>query len=132
MNFKPPEPLKAEVNITQLIDVVLLLLIFFMISTSFVVQPGLKIQLPEAEASEADGEPGKNILLTEDGEIYFEKGRVVMEDLPELFEESDAKELLIIKADKTVPHGVVVEVMDYAKGAGFQRLAIATTPKKDE
>lgn len=130
MNFSSGKRLRPELNVTSLVDVVLNLLIFFMISTSFVVQPGLKVLLPKAATAPEEGERGRSVIITRDGEIYFERGLVALSELPELFLHQQSKDLLIIRADERTQHGLVVRVMDLARQSGFQRLAIATTPKK--
>ena len=130
MNFSVKKNLIPELNITPLIDVILMLLIFFMISTSFVFQPGIMVKLPESGSSEVTTAQGAQVLITVDNQIYFERLRTSMDELEEHMRNHPDKTLLQIKADQTVTHGFVVEVMDRAKRAGFQRLAIATTPLK--
>ena len=117
------------------IDVVLLLLIFFMISSTFVVQPGIQVNLPKSTIAERREPEDVTLILTREKALYLNDRRVTVPELwgrlvdmyrrrPDL--------MLVIKADRQVPHGSVVEVMDIAKQAGVRRLAIATRPKKQE
>jgi len=131
MNFSKGNSIEPDLNITPLIDVILMLLIFFMISTSFVFQPGIMIKLPTSASSEVTTSQGGQVLVTNDGEIYFERIRATLGELEERMRLHPDKSVLLIKADQSVSHGLVVEVMDHAKRAGFERLAIATTPRTD-
>ncbi|MBN1354710.1 biopolymer transporter ExbD [bacterium] len=132
MNFTSGGSLKPELNITPLIDVVLMLLIFFMISTSFVFQPGLMIRLPSSDSSEVSASQGAQVIVTADGQIYFDRIRTSIGELEENMRRFEDKSVLMLKADSTVTHGRIVEVMDRAKRAGFDRLAIATSPLSGE
>jgi biopolymer transport protein ExbD len=131
MNFRREKRVAPDVNLISLVDVVLLLLIFFMISSSFVVQPGLRVQLPEVSGRSNEEERGRSVIITRDEAIYFEKGRVTLEELRMLLQRVDSKELLIVRADRDARHGIVVQVMDAAKRAGYAKLAIATSPREE-
>jgi len=120
-----------QVNITSLIDVVLLLLIFFMISTTFVTQPGIRIDLPKANTNIKNvAQESNTIIISADNRIYI--NRQEMNDIEQLrselvkLKQEQTSELIIIKADENVAHGIVVSVMDLAKTSGFSRIAIAT------
>lgn len=126
----------SPLNLTPLIDCVFLLLIFFMITTVFSTPPGLKVDLPKAAESDLPPEKDLNIIISKTGEMELNGEPVTLDDLDQRLRE--AKELyrskvLIIKADKDCLHGIVVDVMDAAKGVGIDELAIATDreePKK--
>ena len=133
MNFKPDDgnDLRPEMNITPLIDVVLLLLIFFMITTSFVVQPGLQVKLPEAETAEPARAKDIEVLITQEGTIYLGDLPVEPADLEAEFNRlrsGGRTGTVVVKADERVAHGRVVQVMDKARTAGLTRFAIATRP----
>jgi len=132
MKFTDDAPLTPELNITPLLDVILMLLIFFMISTSFVFQPGLMIKLPPSESSQTTTPKGAQVLITSENEIYFERLRTSLDEIQEQMTGYPDKRILLIKADQSVSHGTVVKVMDRAKVAGFQRLAIATRTNPGE
>ena len=131
MLFRKRHRVIPRVNITSLIDVVLLLLIFFMISTTFVTQPGIRVNLPKASSKVKNVSQERNtIIITAENTIFinreeissFEELRSLLVDL----KEGQPGDLIIVKADEAVAHGIVVQVMDIAKTAGFSRIAIAT------
>jgi biopolymer transport protein ExbD len=131
MKFRTLRTPTPSLSFAPLIDVVLNLLIFFAISSSFVVQPGIKVELPQA--SPAGERPRElSVTISADGGIYFGQARTTLAELPELIRSSVERRrepgLLIVKADQSVQHGLVVQVMDAAKQSGIQRLAIATRP----
>lgn len=133
MKFSIKKRIKPSLNITPLIDVVLLLLIFFMISTTFVVQPGINVNLPQTVTSEKQIRKDIVIIITKDNTIYINEKKIDLRDVLKEFKaehEKNRDALLIIKADKKVSHGEVVNIMDLAKQAGISSMAIATIPKK--
>ena len=126
--------LEPEVNLTSLIDVVLLLLIFFMVSTSFVKQSQLTIRLPEAEsAAIAEQVPEQlDIMITEQG-AYLVNGRELVNNRPETLRNALQKTSagntslpLTISADANARHQHVVTAMDVAGKLGFVKISIAT------
>ena len=126
-----PEP---EVNLTSLIDVVLLLLIFFMVSTSFVKQSQISIRLPDAEsASIVEEIPEQiDIMITEQG-AYLVNGRELINSRPETIRNAlqkisggNTKLPLTISADANARHQHVVTAMDVAGKLGFVKISIAT------
>ena len=125
---------QPEVNLTSLIDVVLLLLIFFMVSTSFVKQSKINISLPEAESSAIVPEPTDriDILITATG-TYLVNGRELINNRPETIRNAlqkvaagNNKLPLTISADADARHQHVVTAMDVAGRLGFSQISIAT------
>ncbi|MFH1784096.1 MAG: biopolymer transporter ExbD [bacterium] len=133
MRFKRRSHPSISSDATPMADIVFLLLIFFMISSSFIIQPGIKINLPEAATSEAQLEKQLLVTVSKDSKVFINKEEVSLKDLERelkaVFLNMQDK-VLIIKADRRVTHGTVVEVMDKAKLAGAQRLAIATEMRR--
>jgi len=126
-----PEP---EVNMTSLIDVVLLLLIFFMVSTSFVKQSQIAIRLPEAESTAVveDAPLALDVMITEQG-TFLVNGRELVNSRPETIRNAlqkvsggDTSLPLTISADANTRHQFVVTAMDVAGKLGFKRISIAT------
>lgn len=122
-----------ELNITPLIDVVFLLLIFFMVSTTFDKQAELNIELPEASGKVAPTEQFKiEIVIDAEGHYYVNKRRIKDESLVTLkraieFTLADNKEpKLIITADRKTPHEFVIRAMDAARQLGLTHLTFAT------
>jgi biopolymer transport protein ExbD len=132
LNLRPrAEP---EVNLTSLIDVVLLLLIFFMVSTSFVKQSQISIRLPEAENTKAvEQVPDQiDVMITEQG-TYLVNGRELINNRPETIRNAlqkvsggNTKLPLTISADANARHQYVVTAMDVAGKLGFVQINIAT------
>ncbi|MCF7797552.1 MAG: biopolymer transporter ExbD [Lentisphaeria bacterium] len=119
-------------DLTPLIDTVFLLLIFFMVTTVFSTTPGIEVDLPKAAESEAPPEKDLNILISDQGVMELNGTIVTLETLePELRRQKDMyrSKVLIIKADKLALHYMVVDVMDAAKAAGIDQLAIAADPE---
>ena len=131
MLFRKRRRITPQVNITSLIDVVLLLLIFFMISTTFVTQPGIRVNLPKASTKVNNvAQESNTIVITSDNTIFINRQKIrdvqeLREILTSLHTEQNG-ELIVVKADENVAHGIVVSVMDIAKTSGFSRIAIAT------
>ncbi len=129
MKFKEKKNDKTlEVNLTPLIDVVFLLLIFFMVSTSFVFTNSLKVNLPKAKGDTVDIKKNINVVITKNDKISID-GKVVAKS--RLFEklrilhQKHPKATVILQADADSKHGDVVFVMDKSKRAGFEKFAIA-------
>lgn len=125
---------EPEVNLTSLIDVVLLLLIFFMVSTSFVKQSQISIRLPEADnTSVVEEVPDQlDIMITEQG-TYLVNGRELVNNRPETIRNAlqklsggNTKLPLTISADANARHQYVVTAMDVAGKLGFVQISIAT------
>ena len=136
MQFRRARKDDAHIDITPLVDMVFLLLIFFMLSTTFIVSPGIKVNLPQSSAEKVTQEKEEvQVVITEDNRIFVERVAVDVGELAQRFAgaaRKDPRTLVIIKADAKALHGTVVEVMDIAKESGLNRLAIATQPKERE
>jgi biopolymer transport protein ExbD len=118
---------------TPLIDVVLVLIVFFLMTTTFVLTPGIKVDLPPGRALQRASDSDAIVVITQDGTIYYQNERVDLQTLQMTLGQAQHQHpglRLVIQADKSAQHGRVVEVMDMAKGMGIERLAIATAPKK--
>jgi biopolymer transport protein ExbD len=124
---------KVVINITSLIDVIFMLLLFFMITSTFLEQPGIKLELPAAKAS-AQGEPQEYVLtLDKKGELFLNRRPVTMDGLEAEIRAALPKmkdAALVLKADQEITHGLVVHVMDLARRAGVKKLIIGTKPEK--
>ena len=125
---------QPEVNLTSLIDVVLLLLIFFMVSTSFVKQSQISIRLPESDSAALVEEPAEqiDIMITETG-TFLVNGRELINNRPETIRNAlrkisggDTSLPLTISADANAKHQFVVTAMDVAGRLGFTQINIAT------
>ena len=139
MNLKPDRRDDIELNITPLIDVVFLLLIFFMVSTTFEKQAKLKVQLPDASAS-AQIEEKQSIVIGIDakGRYYLNDRQVVNTTLETLkmalrkVTNGKTDIPIVLRADASTPHQAVVTAMDAASQVGLTRLSIATLERQSK
>jgi len=133
MNFGRRSQDDLTLDVTPLIDVVFLLLIFFMVTTTFASRSGIGVKLPEAQAKERPPGHVIELTLTTKGELFLDKGKVATGGLAAALAakaRAHPGEVVVIRADAAVPHGRVVKAMDAARAAGFHKLAIATqTPE---
>jgi len=131
MNFRPGKrPAGGFIDMTPVVDTIFNLLIFFALSMNFLANPGITVDLPDASAPQVAPRDGDiRVAVTPAGEIRLNGAPVTLEALGarlrELAGESRDPQVLI-RADRHVPHGLVVAVMDAARSAGLTRLAIMT------
>ncbi len=133
MQFTTGRPRRVSLDMTPLIDVVLMLVIFFMLTTTFVLAPGIKVDLPKGLSVQHTRETDKVVIIMKDGAVYYQDERVDLATLEAALQQAQQKQpglRVVIKADKNALHGRVVEVMDMAKSMGIARLAITTAPKQ--
>lgn len=124
----------ADINITPLTDIFLVLLIIFMVTSSVIVnssngaKAGIKVNLPAGGAADmSTSAQDLSVAVLADGRLVLAGDTVTPEELKKAFEDAKAKSpdtLVIVQADEGVAHGKVVEVMEMAKGAGLAQLAI--------
>ncbi|CAM2005158.1 ExbD/TolR family protein [Acanthopleuribacter pedis] len=118
------------VDLSPLIDVVFLLLIFFMVSTRFRDDHGLDLNLPQSESRQASQEQSLTIVVGADSSIRVDGETVARDQLEPTLKaklESREKKMVVMRIDQSVAHGTVVEVMDAAKKAGASGLSYATS-----
>jgi biopolymer transport protein ExbD len=123
----------VTLNLTPLIDVVLVLIVFFLMTTTFVLSPGIKVELPPGGTAQHAQDSDAVVLIAPDGTMFYQEERVDLKALRMALGQAHQQRpglRVVIKADKSVQHGQVVEVMDVAKIVGIERLAIGTAPKK--
>jgi len=121
------EGLMAEINITPLTDIFLVLLIIFMITTSAMVESAAKVNLPKASQTVQEAR-GLTVSLTADGKIFVNQMQVDRAQLEPTLRDllaDDAKKLVILQGDQSVMLGEAVHIMDLAKRAGAQAISIA-------
>ena len=140
MQFRPGNQTEPEVNLTSLIDVILLLLVFFMVTTSFVRESELAIRLPEASESgdTAVEQAALAITVTAKG-AYFVNNRALVDNRPETLQAAIRKVMpelvakrVSITADAEASHQSVVTAMDVAGKLGFVEISIATVSSSDQ
>lgn len=130
---------EPEINLTSLIDVVFLLLIFFMVSTTFERQSLLRLDLPEAATAETESVPNViELVITDDGRMFIDD-RMLADDrratvqaaIVERFADNP-EATLVIRADAEAPHRLVVRALDAAAAEGIRRLTIAAVEEGGE
>ena len=130
MQFKETNKKKSlGINITSLIDVMFILLIFFMVSSSFVEQPGMKLELPAMKSQEVAKVEKMALYVSPDGDLFLNDRPVQLDSLQTLIKAvmpNVEEKTLVLKADKAVEHGLVVQVMDIAKRSGLKKIVIGT------
>lgn len=119
----------AEIDMTPMLDIVFIMLIFFIVTTVFVKEAGIEVNKPGASQSIMPKNANIFIAITENGDVWMDKRQIdvdsVRANLERLMAEQPS-DVLIIQADKNTDHGVVIDVMDQIKAAGIDRISIAT------
>lgn len=126
------EPL-AIFSYSSLTDIVMLLLIFFLLTSQFVIQTGVKVKLPGSKTNEQTAPSQLIVTLTAGGGIYAGKDEVTVDELPArlaLMKGEGKEQNLIIRADKTVAVELVIKVIDAAKSTGIDKFTIQTEKEK--
>lgn len=123
---------KALINVTSLIDVVFLLLIFFVVTSTFLERPGIDLSLPEAGTAEVAAREDVTVRLSADGALFVGEERVEPERLEAAIRAGLTErgaERVVLEADERATHGRVVAAMDAARDAGATALVVATRPE---
>ncbi len=136
MKFQRPKREMVELDMTPLIDVIFQLLIFFLVTTTFVVTPGMSIQRPKASNSAPLDQKGYTVEIPKGAgsSVLFQGKRLDYKGLKAALIElhkTNPDIQINIDADENVEHKQVVEVMDVITGSGFQRIGIVTSPSPD-
>jgi len=140
MNFQRPREREIDINLTPLIDVVFLLLIFFMVSTTFVKESRIDLTLPEASAEVRETEEEHiTLAIDRDGEVFVNDKALVNASV-EIIRQALAAErpaegeppIVVISADAAASHQRVVDAMDAARQAGLLRITFPTRKRADE
>ncbi|RMG19766.1 MAG: biopolymer transporter ExbD [Methanobacteriota archaeon] len=133
MKFNQENKILYTFNFSSLTDIVMLLLIFFLLSSAFILQPGIKVKLPEAAVTEAHSEKSIYVAIDRNNNVYLNGERVPLGQLGarvRKFIVDPSKQVVVIQADKAVAWDMGVRVMDICKLAGAQKFVIATEKKK--
>ena len=125
--FRKATPVKAEFDMTPLIDCVFNLLLFFMLTSSYIIQPGIRINLPKALTSETVHDTSLVVTVTQDNLMMLNENAVTLEDLAVAFEKAAKDNVpLLIRADRSASLGKVVEIWDLCRDVGLTKVNIAT------
>jgi len=134
MKLQAERKLLDTFSFSSLTDIVFLLLIFFLLSSSFIIQPGIRVKLPKAEASEEILEKSITVIIAKNSLYYLNDIQVPINDLGarlnSLIKENPS-EVVIIKADEEEPISRLVKVMDICTQVGLYKISIATEPANE-
>lgn len=122
----------ADMNVVPLVDIILVVLIIFMVTAPMFMKPTINVNLPKAASGDQTAPSKLNIALTADGRInlngsFVDEAAVKAKALEELAKNTEVQ--AIISADKDVPHGKVIALLDIVKGAGVKKFAISIDKK---
>lgn len=133
LRFPTKKRTRPTIHLTALIDIVFLLLIFFLLASSFVEQAGVAIIVPEIESEGSGLLPEIIVQIDQNGTILIDDTDVNQRQLTTILKlriQSLAKDTVVIQADRRVQYDTVVEVVDAAKLAGAKNLILVTTRKQ--
>ncbi|MDR2946056.1 MAG: biopolymer transporter ExbD [Candidatus Adiutrix sp.] len=139
MNFRKKTKAESpDLNLTPLVDVVLLLVLFFMVTAQFDLLPGLKLALPGIEGdSQVRVQANERLEVTIDaaGDVYFEDQSTTIGNLAYHLRRTGAsgdEVVVVVSADRGIPYGRVVRIMDILRQEGFNRVVFAAQPGSGE
>jgi biopolymer transport protein ExbD len=126
------EGLISAINVTPLVDVTLVLLIIFMVTAKIIVSQGMPMDLPKAATGDQLKQIVFSVELTESGKTFVDSNEVANDDLVGALAKQSAQKnddlRAVIRADKKVPHGRVIHVLDLLKQAKISKIAFAVSP----
>lgn len=131
VKFEQRHKVDPNFNYATLPDMLLQLLVFFLLASSFVTFRGVNIQLPKAATGEVQPEQQTIITIAENGTIYLNAEQITSSTLAQKLVpiiDRNKNQMIIVRADKAVSLQKAVEILDMAKGIGAQRFMIATEP----
>ncbi|MFP4169220.1 MAG: ExbD/TolR family protein [Desulfonatronovibrionaceae bacterium] len=134
VHFKKRERYKVQAPLTSLVDIVFLLLIYFLLTTNFMVDEGIKIDLPQAKASAPQAHKELVVYVDSDSRTWIGERQIREQDLyPEVKKslEKRANKRVIVRADRSLILNRAVHVMDVLKAAGAEKLCLATEKTED-
>lgn len=125
-------PLSSQINLTPLIDMVFILLIFFIVTSKFTKESGVDVSRPEASTASSQEQANIVVGITAQGEVWIDGQAVAMGSVRAQIERLHAanpKGAVILVVDKAAATGITVEVLDHARLAGVSNVSIAASPK---
>jgi biopolymer transport protein ExbD len=123
---------EMDINITPMLDIVFIMLIFFIVTTSFVRETGIDPQRPAAETATDQGHANILIGIDSDGQIWVNRQIVKVSDVRQLVESAvneNPESSAVLIADEAAPTGVMLDIMDQVRLGGVANIAVATEPE---
>jgi biopolymer transport protein ExbD len=133
MKFRMQNEPLSIFSYSSLTDIVMLLLIFFLLTSQFVIQTGVKVKLPGSKTNEQTEQSRLIVTLTTAGGVYLGNEETGIDQLPvklSTLKGTSLEDNLIIRADRTVPVELVIKVIDAAKTTGIEKFTIETEREK--
>jgi biopolymer transport protein ExbD len=130
MQISKQQQKKVSLNITSLMDIMFILIIFFTVTSTFLEQPGIELKLPEAESSETHTAEKVIVFVDAQGEIYINKNKIQLGALAETVGEllqAQTEKMVVLRADEKATHGTIIRVMDLLRKKGIYKIIISTS-----
>jgi biopolymer transport protein ExbD len=129
MRNEAPKTIMSEINVTPLVDVCLVLVIIFMVTTTAFLQPPFEIELPKAHTAEQTKEENIFVAISPEGNVAINESRIPLEEFPATVAarlQQSRMKLVIIRADEKAISGTVIDVLNIVKKAGARRITFGT------
>ncbi len=133
MTFKTSNQPISVFSFSSLTDIVMLLVIFFLLTSQFVIQTGVKVKLPGSKTNEPSTPSMLIVTLTAGGEVFAGNEQISIDQLPaklSIMKGGSMEDNLVIRADKTVAVDMVIKVIDAARTSGIDKFTIETEREK--
>ena len=124
--------IQSNIDMTPMLDVVFQLILFFLVSTTFAILPGIKLNLPQSRTSESTSMQGITISASENGDLFFNETQVDMDTLGNFLSEFDTGETkkeefpVMLEADSEVANGTIVKIFDVIRENGYSLINLRT------
>jgi biopolymer transport protein ExbD len=126
------DDLQSDINVVPLVDIILVVLIIFMVTAPMIMKPSINVNLPKAASGDATTPSKLNIAIAADGRVVLDGKDASDDEIAKAAKDEVGKNpdiQAIISADKDVPHGRVVSILDIVKGSGVKKFAISIDKK---
>lgn len=134
-NFDGDDDIITDINVTPLVDIVLVLLIILMVTASYIVSKSIPMDLPNADTGDESPPRTLTVSVDEAGQLYLDAEEIEWADLrsrARAFADSESEPRAVIAADRRVSHGEFIRIVDTLRGAGITRYAINVNPQDVE
>jgi biopolymer transport protein ExbD len=121
---------KIGINLTPLIDVLFILIIFFTVSSTFLEQPGIELKLPEAESSQSHTAQKVIVYVDNQENLFLNDDPVELENVAQAVEaliSAQTDKSVVLHADEDVSHGIIIKIMDLLRKQGIYKIIISTS-----
>jgi biopolymer transport protein ExbD len=135
MKLSTPQRRNVTLNLTSLIDVLFILIIFFTVSSTFLEQPGIELKLPQAESSEAHLAQKVVIYVNGEGNIFLNDRPIKLDELAEevgSLISAQTEKSVVLCADSEARHGTVISIMDLLRRKGIYKIIVSTEKPSPE